>query len=369
MGLPREPSLRLRMGTALSGAGILLMLIAGFLAIQDGVGRAFQVQAAELPAGAGSDLPAVTVAPSSTTTSSTTTSSSTTTTTTSSLPPAPAPQAPESRYLVPLTEAEPEAKQLAADIAYALTTYGASDDHAARLNALAGLSGVDLLAQAAAPLTYPGSWSRGEVIYPQLGGLRNDRASVMVVTRQTVGSNGEVDFFSVVRTLDIRLILGESGWEFDSLSSAGGTFGSLEDLALAHTVASDPRIEMPDSARLDILSGRVSPILLELMADMADQTPYAVAVLVTGHPHNVFETDRPSDHTVGRAIDIIRVGDRRVIDDRGEGSATYALVEWLNSRTDVRQVGSPWDLDGPSERRSFRDAVHQDHIHIAIEIP
>jgi hypothetical protein len=30
-------------------------------------------------------------------------------------------------------------------------------------------------------------------------------------------------------------------------------------------------------------------------------------------------------------------------------------------------VGSPWDLDGEGDRRSFTDAVHQDHIHIAVE--
>jgi hypothetical protein len=218
----------------------VVMLIGGPLAIQGTLGRSSQVQAAEPVAGDESRLPVATVAGSSTTTSSTTT-----TTTTSTTPPAPsqAPQAYESRCIVRPTEAEPEAKQLAADIAYSLTTYGASDDHAARLDALASRSGFDLLALANEPLIYPGSWSQGQVIYPQLGGLRNGRASVMVVTRQTVGSDGEVDF-SVVRTLDIRLILGESGWEFDFLGSAG-TFDRLEDLALAHAVARDPGSRCP----------------------------------------------------------------------------------------------------------------------------
>ena len=359
----------LRVTTAVLGA--VVMLIGGPLAIQGKLGRGSQVQAAEPVAGDESRLPVATVAGSSTTTTSTTTTSSTTTTTTTSTtppPPSQAPQAYEARYIVPRTEAEPEAKQLAADIAHSLTTYGESDDHADRLNALASRSGFDLLALANEPLIYPGSWSQGQVIYPQLGGLRNGRASVMVVTRQTVGSDGEVDF-SIVRTLDVRLILGESGWEFDSLSSAGGTFDRLEDLALAHAVARDPRIQMPDSARLDILSGLVSPVLLTLMAEIADQTPYAVTVLVTGHPHNVFETDRMSDHTAGRAIDIVRVGDPRVIDDRGEESATRALVEWLYHHPDVSQVGSPWDLDEEPSRRSFTDAVHQDHIHIAVNVP
>jgi hypothetical protein len=187
----------------------------------------------------------------------------------------------------------------------------------------------------------------------------------MVVTRQTVGSGSESEF-SVVRTLDIRLVRGESGWEFDSLGSAGGVFDRVEDLSLANAIAGDPRIEMPDSARLDILSGRVSPVLLSLMAQIADRTPFGVTVLVTGHPHNVFETDRQSDHTIGRAIDIYRIGDRRVIDDRGSDSATRSLVEWLYRHPDVRQVGSPWDLDEETSRRSFTDEVHLDHIHVAV---
>jgi hypothetical protein len=348
------------MGTAVLVAAA--MLTAGYVVVQGWPGDPARVQAAEPEGGDGSGLAVATTTSSTTTTSTTTTTSSTTTTTTSL--PAPEPPSREARYVVPPIEAEPEAKQLAADIAYALTTYEADDDPMARLGALTGGSDVELLARAAEPLTHAWSWSRGQVIYPQLGGLRNGRVSVMVVTRQTVGSGSETAF-SVVRTMDIRLVRGDSGWEFDHLASAGGTFESLEDLALAHAVARDPRIEMPDSARLDILSGLVSPVLLGVMADIADQTPYGVVVLATGHPFHVFETDRQSHHTVGRAVDIYRVGDRAVIDDRGPNSATRALVEWLYRHPDVLQVGSPWDIDGES-RRSFTDAVHQDHIHLAV---
>ena len=326
----------------------VVMMTVAYVAFQGRLGRGSAAQAAE-PDGVALHA--------STTTAATTT----TTTTTQPLPPPPAPGV---RYVVSPGEIEPEAKQLAADIAYSLTTYEASDDHWERLNGLGSMSGVAVLARASSPLIYMRSWSRGEVINPQLGGLKNGRASVMVVTRQTVGSGSESEF-SVVRTLDIRLVRGESGWEFDSLGSAGGVFFRVEDLALANAVAGDPRIEMPDSARLDILSGLVSPVLLSLMAEIAERTPFGVTVLVTGHPHNVFETDRQSDHTVGRAVDIYLVGGRRVIDDLGSDSATRGLVEWLYDHPDVHQVGGPWDLDGAS-RRSFTDEVHQDHIHIAV---
>ena len=332
-----------------------LVLIAGYAAFGGDSEDGAQVQ----PAGTSTSTSITsTVARSSSTTTPVTSTTAVT---------APSEQVPPlgARYAVPPTEAEPTAKQLAVDIAYELTTYEATDDHTARLAAL-GSSDVTLLAEASEPLTYTGSWSRGEVIYPQLGGLTEDRASVMVVTRQTVGTTDGTES-SVVRTLDIRLILGETGWVFDSLSSAGGTFDDLEDLTVAHAIAGDPRIEMPDSARADILSGLVSPTLLSVMADLADQTPYGVVVLATGHPHNVFETDRQSHHTVGQAVDIYRLGDDPVISDREPDSATRAITEWIYDHPDVLQVGSPWDLDGAQSRRSFTDAVHQDHIHLAVD--
>lgn len=299
--------------------------------------------------------------PSTTSTPGTTTVTVATTTapvTTLAVPPR------EARYVVPESEVEREAKQLASDIAYTLTTYEAADDPILRFSSIASAENVDLLIEAGAPLTHLGRWSRGQILYPQLGGLTADRVSVMVVTRQTVGSSS-VPEFSVVRTLDIRLVMGDLGWEFDRLASAGGAFESVEDLALAHAVAADPRIEMPDSARLDILGGEVSPVLLEVMLDIADITPYGVTVMATGHPYHVFGTNSVSHHTGGRAIDINRVGLRHVIDDRAQGSATWGLVQQLWEDPRVVQVGSPWDTDGgPS--RSFTNTVHQDHIHVAV---
>lgn len=345
----------------------------GLTAVQWAVGPV-QVRAAEpiVTSEPSPVQPAVLSASASTTTTGTATTttpptSSTTTSTTS--PPVSEDSTVQADYVVPQTEAEPEAKQLAADIAYSLTTYEASDhnsEHLERLEALGSRSSVQVLGQASEPLTHPGSWSRGEVIYPQLGGLENGLASVMVVTRQTVGTGSEADF-SVVRTLDIRLVHDESGWEFDYLSSAGGTFENLDALATADVVASDPRIQMPDTARLDILAGLVSPNLLEVMAELADQTPYEVVVLATGHPHNVFETNRVSQHTVGQAVDVYRIGDHQVIDDRGPDGATKGIVEWLYDHPDVAQVGSPWDLDGAGSGRSFTNVVHQDHIHLAVK--
>ena len=342
---------------------VAAMLTYGYVAFAAGPGVVPQVAAAE-PGPAVAPEP-VAASPTSTTSSSTTT----TTTTTTSTPPAQLqpPEPPrEQRHVVPETEIAPEAKQLAVDIAYWLTTYEASERPVDRLEALDPVAGVEHLLVASEPLTHSGSWSRGEVVYPQLGGLTADRVSVMVVVRQTVGSASGPET-TVVRTLDIRLVRGDGGWRFDFLSSAGGSFDTVDDLTLAHAVASDPRIEMPDSARLDILEGRISTELLTLMAAIAEQTPYGISALATGHPHNVFETDRRSHHTVGRAMDIYRVGDHFVVDDRAPDSGTMRLFEWLFDRPDVTQVGGPWDIDGdPLTHRSFTNIVHQDHIHVAV---
>src|SRR5690606_25674833 len=171
-----------------------------------------------------------------------------------------------------------------------------------------------------------------------------------------------------VRTIDGRLVDDGNGWRFERLASGGGAFETIEHLNRAHEVATDPRIEMPDSARLDILAGLVSPVLLDVMSQLADVTPYGVTVLATGHPHNVFETDRQSHHTVGRAVDIHRIGDTLVIDDHEEGSPTMEIMRWMLDHPDVRQVGGPWDLDGKSSSRSFTNTVHLDHVHLAVNV-
>ncbi len=202
------------------------------------------------------------------------------------------------------------------------------------------------------------------MIYPQLGGLGDTRASVMVVTQQMVGTDAGVRVF--IRTLDVRLALEGGKWRFASVQSDGGTqvlpSGPVSPEALA--VLNDPRIEMPDSARWDILSGAIAPNLLRIMARLAERTPYGVTTLSQGHPYEVFGTDKQSDHTRGRAVDIYRLGDTLVIDDRAEGSMTYKTVQWLYDQPEIRQIGSPWALDGYGGK-SFSDRLHQDHLHIA----
>jgi hypothetical protein len=261
-------------------------------------------------------------------------------------------------------ESERDAKRLGAAIAHRLTNYEI-DTPVSDLAAAVAPDPIEResLIETMAPLHHSGRWSRGTIEYAQLGGLRNDKTSIMVVVRQEVGVGGDMER-SETRTIDIRLRRGADTWVFDGLAHAGGDpVARPADLSPeAASVVDDPRISLPDSALWDIYRGHTSVTLLKTMAALADQTPYAAVVLSNGHPYYVFETDRVSRHTVGRAIDVYLLGDSRVIDTRSDGSATNALVQWLLERPEVTEVGSPWALG----QGSFTNTVHQDHIHIGV---
>lgn len=260
-----------------------------------------------------------------------------------------------------------EAKQLASEVAAALTTYGPDETPAQRRARVAADSPFDPPLANARELDYEGAWSRGRVVYPQMGGFAEVAASVMVVVEQTWGvADGEPTV--EVRTLDVRLRRDDpdADWHLEALASGGGQPVAVDAPdAVDHPVLRDDRLVLPDSARWDVLAGRTDPRLLEVMSDIGEQFPVEVAVLVTGHPRNVFATDRLSAHTDGRAVDLVVVDDRTVASSHDTDSATRALVEWLYDDPRVTVIGSPWALD---ERggKSFTDIVHADHIHVSV---
>lgn len=264
-------------------------------------------------------------------------------------------------------EVMPRAKALAASIAHRLVNHGPGDTLADRVAGLTDdpdLQGeVEALAE---PLAHPGAWSRGQVLYPQLGGARDDKASVMVVVEQQYPTDGEIH--TVTRTLDVRLEQQDGGgWRFTGLASIGGepTPPAADQSPAERAVLSDDRIVLPDSARWDLEDGEASPVLVNLMSRMADRTPYDVVSLSSGHPFHVFGTDRQSKHTMGRAVDVYLLDGDRIVDLREEGSTAHELVEWLYEQPEVSEVGSPWALDDFGGR-SFTDVVHQDHIHVGV---
>lgn len=290
-----------------------------------------------------------------------TTSSSTTTT---APPPPTLPQ--PARYAPLLGEPALDVKQVAADVVQALTTYAAGEGNpAAARQRLATLQAAPEVADAAAPLLAPGAASLGEIVYPQLGGLVGQQASVMVVVRQRLLEGGAER--AVTRTIDVRLDSSSGGWRVTELASLGGepaaTPAPLPPVA-AEVLNSD-RIELPDSARWDIEAGRIDVRVLELLARLARDRSLAVTTLASGHPYNVFGIDKVSNHIVGRAVDIWAVDGVPVLEQRDPAGPLFALVTQLLAEG-VTELGSPWDLGDPIGA-SFTNTVHQDHLHLGYD--
>ncbi len=278
-------------------------------------------------------------------------------------------------------DAYPNAKRLAGRFVVALTTYDAGEKPQAVLRRATKKhkdAGFDFgrVLRNAGPLFHAETGSRGTVVYPQLGGLTldpgNERISVMVVVQQELRTGAAPQ--SITRTVDVRLRNRDDQWQLEDLADAGG-----KQLArpaklpeLARRVLDDTRIELPDSARWDIFRGDIDDRILDVMVDLAGVAPFAVAVLKSGHPYNVFGTDLISGHTQGRGVDIWRVAGKPVVlQQPNKKSEAHEFTESALKDFDVPELGSPWDLDGPPEpgktKPSFTDAVHADHIHVAFK--
>lgn len=264
-------------------------------------------------------------------------------------------------YRTPRGDVYTNAKTLSGRIAERLTTYAPGTSVqtlTARLPA--SVRGTRGLRQRLGPLADAASGSRGKVVYPQLGGVTPTAASVMVVVRQRRLRPGGTET-TETRTIDVRLRRAGGPWRVADVASVGGRpVARPESLSTAaRAVLDNDRIELPDSARWDIHRGGVDERLLRRMNKMAERVPYAVAVLDTGHPMSVFETDRRSAHSSGYAVDVWKVGGRRVVRQRRPGSPAFVLARSLLAGG-ATQLGSPWALG----KGSFTDVVHQDHLHL-----
>ena len=113
----------------------------------------------------------------------------------------------------------------------------------------------------------------------------------------------------------------------------------------------------------DLASGRLDLRVQSLLAVLAERHTIRLSCLHTGHSRNVKGTNRVSNHTVWRAVDIDRVDGQAV----SAGSrAARTLVGWLDAvEGPLRpaEIGSPFDL---GHRPYFSDEGHQEHIHVEI---
>lgn len=285
-----------------------------------------------------------------------------TTTTTEAPPPTLPPVAP---YVALPGEPVPELKAMAGNALQAIGTYevggGTRDQALGRVATVVDAAVVD----AAAALLQPDASSSIEVVYPQLGGLTDDAAAVMVVYRwRTITGTRESE---ETRTADVRLARTDTGWRVTALPSLGG--GPPSDAppptAAAAAVLESQRIELSDTGRWDVEAGRIGDELLQVLLDLSEDHVLSVTVLATGHPREVFETALISNHTEGRGVDIWAVDGTPVLEQRQPGSTVESIVRRLLD-AGVTEVGSPFDLDGPRDA-SFANVVHQDHLHIAFD--
>lgn len=263
-------------------------------------------------------------------------------------------------------EPVPEAKQAAADAVQALTTFEAGPDPSVAAGAaLAGLGAPAELVAQAGPLFLAGSASVGDIVYPQLGGLTAASASVMVVVRQRLLTGGEKQ--AVVRTLDVRLARRGQAWVVTGIESVGGSAPNPlpQPSAAAAPVLANSNISLSDSARWDILAGRIDDRVLAVLAKLGVDHRLDVTVLATGHPNEVFGSSHTSNHTKGRAVDIWAFDGRPVVEQRDPAGPLATLARSLLA-DGVTELGGPWDLDGAGGA-SFANTVHQDHLHVGFD--
>ncbi|MFD7165731.1 hypothetical protein [Streptomyces violascens] len=263
-------------------------------------------------------------------------------------------------------EIEPAAKLAAVQLVEALGTWPvgqggeqAAADRAAALGIPA--SSASRLAAQAGSLTPTADAAVVRVIDAQYGGILSDTASVLVVCDQptltgtTVGPGGT--------TVDVRLSRGSAGWRVTALHPAAP--GPAKTLAPpAREVLAQSRIELPPASAADIRSGAVHDSVLHAMLQLAGAYRLSVSVVRSGHPLDVFGTDRPSDHPLGRAFDVWRIDGHPVVDPATSRSLVTAFMR-AAAAAGSYNVGGPVQLTGgATANQFFSDNTHHDHVHV-----
>ena len=255
-----------------------------------------------------------------------------------------------------------DVKLAAARAVEAVGTYepeGGTIDAAQERLAAAGLETG--FADSAAQLLGSGA-ATADVVYPQLSGLAGAEAGVMLVVDITRASDGEVDVQR--HTLDVRVASGPAGWRATAIA-VDQPAPSDDPSASSVELADSPVLDLPVEAGADLRRGAVDDRLVALLAEWASEgIELGVSVFSTGHPANVFATDRQSNHTAGRAVDIYAVGGRLIAANR-ESPVIRDLVDRALA-AGATEIGAPFDPDGRGGR-VFTNTVHQDHLHIAFE--
>ncbi|MBY8878623.1 hypothetical protein K7862_13395 [Streptomyces sp. PLK6-54] len=261
---------------------------------------------------------------------------------------------------------EPAAKVAAVRLVEAFGTWpagkGGVADRAARARALGiPAARAAMLATQTGSLTPPADAAVVRVIDAQYGGILSDSASVLVVCSQTTRTGSTISDGGT--TVDVRLSRTSAGWEVTALHPARpGPARPLD--ATQRKVLADARIQLPPAAAADVRSGLVHTEVLDAMLRLAGTYRMSVSVVRSGHPLDVFGTDRPSDHPLGRAFDVWRIDGHPVVDPATSRALITAFMR-AAAAAGADNVGGPVQLSGGTvPNQFFSDPTHHDHVHI-----
>jgi hypothetical protein len=101
---------------------------------------------------------------------------------------------------------------------------------------------------------------------------------------------------------------------------------------------------------------------MTVLSQLAQTYDIEVNAVATGHPRTVFPTTRPSNHAVGRAVDIRAIDGVAVIEIPRDAPVLRQFMA-AAGRAGATEVGGPVPIAGSG---FLTDEVHQDHIHIGI---
>lgn len=197
----------------------------------------------------------------------------------------------------------------------------------------------------------------------QYGGILSESASVLIVVDQRVqGANERVRGRGT--TLDVRLVADEPEWTVTAVHPARPGRRASELTRAAQRLLANSRVVLPRAAVRDVRAGTIDDSVLRALSTLSDQHRLDVSILRSGHPVRVFGTDRTSNHTEGRAVDIWALDGQPIIKRR----RSAMVSDFMQAARDVGayQVGGPVDPDGAAPV-FFADATHQDHIHLGFE--
>ncbi|MGJ7442236.1 hypothetical protein [Aquipuribacter sp. MA13-6] len=223
-----------------------------------------------------------------------------------------------------------------------------------------------VLAEQAADLLHDDAAAAAVAVdYPQYGGLTTTDASVMtLLTQQLLLPDGSVVDRQVVLDVRVERASTDEPWRVTAVGPDPDTTVVGDVSPAAAQVLSNPNLRLPEPAVRDIEEGRMDDSLLELLNGLAAEHVLDLHVLYRGHPTNVFDTERASNHSIGRAFDIWRIDDQLVVDpDTPDDLLSEVMVD--AATLGATEIGGPFDVNG-DQPGFFTDQVHQDHIHVGI---